>query len=57
MRGTYVSSRIVVCPAPSRTAGSLNIQGTVAIEVTSNGIDYTDSEVEFEYYVEADVGW
>ena len=29
----------------------------VTVEVTSNGIDYTDSEVQFEYYVEADMGY
>ena len=48
VRATYVSSRVLVCPAPSRTAGGLNIQGSVTVEVTSNGIDYTDSEVRLE---------
>ena len=48
---------MIVCIAPPRTAGSLEIQGTVEVEVTVNGLDYTSSKVQFEYYTECDRGY
>ena len=54
VQGVYVFAYMIVAMAPSRTAGSLEIQGTVEVEVTVNGLDYTSSKVQFEYYTECD---
>ena len=57
VRATFISSRVLSCPAPSRTAGTLEIMSTAHVEVTNNGMDYTDSRVAFEYYTECDDGY
>ena len=57
VRATYVSPALVVCIAPSRTAGSLEIGGLAAVEVSNNGLDFSESRVTFEYYTKCDRGW
>lgn len=37
--------------------GTLEIANAVTVEVTNNGLDYTDSLVPFEYYAECDRGY
>jgi hypothetical protein len=40
--GTYVNASTVVCIAPAQN-------GTVSVEVSANGVDYTSSVVQFHY--------
>ncbi|RHY28711.1 hypothetical protein DYB32_005759 [Aphanomyces invadans] len=46
---TFVSSTLLVCIVPSRVGDVVDPVGLVSFEVTSNGVDYTASGVQFEY--------
>ena len=48
-RATFISRTMLSCIAPSRATDIPNSAMKVSFEITLNGIDYTDSGLEFEY--------
>jgi hypothetical protein len=56
-RGVFISNTTLVCLAPSPLGRSELSSNEVALEVTLNGIDYTDSKVLFKYSEPCDKGF
>eukprot|EP01029_Cantina_marsupialis_P013339 TRINITY_DN2955_c0_g4_i3.p1 TRINITY_DN2955_c0_g4~~TRINITY_DN2955_c0_g4_i3.p1 ORF type:complete len:2510 (+),score=474.52 TRINITY_DN2955_c0_g4_i3:87-7616(+) len=52
----YLSSQQVVCVVPSRVGNQIEPFGSIDVEITNNGIDYSASGVEFEYISECPEG-
>jgi hypothetical protein len=57
VRATFISPRLVVCMTPERFAGPSQYSKTVVVEVTNNGLDYTDSRIVFEFYDRCQPGY
>jgi hypothetical protein len=50
VRATFVSRRAIMCLAPSRAANVIHSTDVnVAVEVSNNGLDFTDSRVIYRY--------
>jgi hypothetical protein len=51
VRATFLSPRLLACLAPSRSAGLAEFaKSSVVVEVSNNGLDYSDSRVTFDFY-------
>jgi hypothetical protein len=56
-RGVFLSPHSVLCLAPSPIGRSLLANGSVAVSISNNGYDFSDSSVYFTYSQPCDAGF
>ena len=56
-RGIFLSNTTIVCLAPSPLGRSELASKSVNVEVTVNGVDFSESRIAFDYSEPCDEGW
>ena len=56
-RGIFLSNSSVICLAPSPLGRAALRSITVKVDVTINGVDYSENGIEFDYSEPCDEGW